>query len=35
MPQATYPLFHTAYYYVGYLYKYFNYHKKKREGPKV
>ena len=34
-PQATYPLFHMAYYYVGYLYKYFSYIIKKREGPKV
>ena len=30
-PQATYPLFHMAYYYVGYLYKYFSYIIKKRE----
>lgn len=36
--QATYPLFHMAYYYVDYLYKYFSYiikKKEKREGPKV
>lgn len=32
-PQATYPLFHMAYYYVGYLYKYFSYIIKKERRP--